>query len=1175
MAAQGLLFSLPASFVELDRLPLSADEQRWLGADRTLRVGISVADYEPVDITNDRNRYQGISADYVGLIRDRLGVAVEVIGFAERDQAVEALRDGQIDFLTSANGFERGVPELVFSSDYMPDRSVIVSRDETLDLDDLKDRKVVLLEGYADAQVVHATYPESKIILAPTLYSALEALAQGEVDAFIGNEVIVRAHKTIRPYMGLQIRGQSALPPIGFAFASRKSQPLLSGLIQRALDSIDEATRREILARWTTGFGSDITQPRVNLTPTELAWIDKHPRVVVASQQYPPHIYKDGHNRWVGFNVDLLARISRMTGLQFAFEESFSTMQTIGMLKAGKALMNGSLAESPERKTFLNFTYAFGGSSWVFVVPVHDSPLGSFKQLSGRVLALPEGHALQAMIRREHPDIVVRSVGTPEEARAMVENGEAAATIQSDARAYLYPPGRLKVGRSVEGLWSADSFSVVKTSPELLSILNKSLEAFPVAELRALRIKWLGAVPVAPPPSVWKRVPRWVYGLTGALLLLGGVSLAWNRRLNIQIRQRRQAERELNDRLAFQRALLDGIPNPIFVRDLQGRLITCNRSYEQSLSTTLEQVQGRRVTETGLLSQEIARQLHDEFMQLLEEQQPVFKDLRLEFLNGSIDVYQWMVPFYSAGAQLQGLLGGWIDITERKRLEAQLTEARRQAEQASQAKSAFLATMSHEIRTPMGAIIGLLEVEREQARARGEAFSPGLQVAYQSARDLTVLIGDSLDLAKIEAGRMCLDLQPTDLKHFLEGVVRLFEAQAREKGIELSLEIDALFVDDHRLDPLRLRQVLHNLIGNALKFTHEGFVRVRVVQLSQLAEIDRLCIAIEDSGKGIGPEQQERLFTPFAQVRDETAEQYRGTGLGLSICKQLVELMGGSIELQSHVGQGTQVRLELPLRREARCSAPVSIPLNNGGAELPSLNVMIVDDLSANRLVLHQQLGVLGQRVESFQTAQAALQAWQSGHFDLVISDCNMPGMTGYELAEALRRMETEEQRPACLIVGCTANAMSDERRRCLQAGMNDLLVKPVVLADLARLLADIAPREKSFNIQTLRNMTLADTEVLQRMLLELWKNLREERSELETTVSRTDWEGVAMSVHRLKGIASLVDAIALARACVDMESCLRLQATERLQPDWRVLKAAIDQVIGDIEPSLQQGAIF
>ncbi|SEI11459.1 multi-sensor hybrid histidine kinase [Pseudomonas asplenii] len=1169
MAAQGLPFSLPASFVELARLPLSADEQRWLGPERRLRVGISVADYEPVDITSDRNRYQGISADYVGLIRDRLGVTVEVLGFAERDQAVEALRHGQIDLLTSANGFERGFPDLVFSSDYMPDRSVIVSRSDTADLNNLRGHKVVLLEGYADAQVVHATYPQSRIILAPTLYSALEALAQGEVDAFIGNEVIVRAYKTMRPHMDLHIRGQSALPPIGFAFATRRSEPQLGGLIQRVLDSIDEAVRREILARWTTGFGSDIAQPRLELTLTEQAWIDQHPQVVVAAQQYQPYIYKDVHNRWVGLNADLLARISRMTGLQFVFEESFSTVQTLEMLKDGRALMNGSLAESPERKAFLNFTYAFGGSSWVFVVPAHDAQLGSLKQLAGRVLALPQEHALQGMIRREYPDIVLRSVRTQEEARSLVESGEAAATIQSDSRAYLYPMSSLKVGRSVDGLWSADNFSVVKAAPELLSILNKSLEAFPVAELRALRIKWLGAVPVAPPPSVWKRVPPWVYALSGAMLLLGGVSLAWNRRLNIQIRQRRLAEQELNDRLAFQRALLDGIPDPIFVRDLQGRLITCNRSYEQRLSTTLEQVQGCRITEECLLLPQAAQELHDEFLRLLENQQPVFRDLQLELPNGSIDIYLWMVPFHSAGAQLQGLLGGWIDITERKQLEGQLTEARRQAERASHAKSAFLATMSHEIRTPMGAIIGLLEVEREQALASGKAFSHGLQVAYQSARELTALIGDSLDLAKIEAGGMRLVLQPTDLRPLLEGVVQLFEALAREKGIVLSLGIDPALAGLYRLDPLRLRQVLHNLIGNALKFTSKGFVRVRVRRLSQGADTDRLSIDIEDSGKGIGPQQQATLFAPFMQARGEADEEHEGTGLGLSICKQLVELMDGVIELESQLGRGTRVYIELPLKRETQPSAPVS--LDSARLRLPCLNVLIVDDLSANRLVLQQQLSFLGQRVDTCQTAQAALQAWRDRHFDLVISDCNMPGMSGYELARAIRRIEEQEQRAACVIIGCTANAISDERQRCQQAGMNDLLVKPVLLDDLTRLLAQIDPREKSFDLQTLRSMTQADAAVLQHMLLELWKNLRDERRELQTLVDRDDWDGVAAGVHRLKGIACLVDAIALAQACVDMDRCVKLRRTERLRAHWPVLKAVIERMIADIEPSLQE----
>ncbi len=1168
MAAQGLPFSLPPSFVEVDRLSLSPEEEQWLGPERTLRVGISVADYEPVDITNDRNRYQGISADYVGLIRDRLGVEVQVLGFGERDQAVEALRSGQIDILTSANGYERGVPGLTFSSDYMPDRSVIVGRVGGHGFHDLNGKKVVLLDGYADAQVVHATYPQSEIILAPTLYSALEALSQGEVEAFIGNEVIVRAYKSLRPYMGVHIKDKSDLPPIGFAFATRESDHVLSALVERVLDNTDNATRREILARWTTGFGSDITQQRISLTAAERAWIDRHPKVTVVAQPYPPHIYKDGHNRWVGLNPDLLSRISRMTGLQFEFRETGSTAESVDLLHDGKALMSTTLAESVERKTFLNFTYAFGGSAWVFVVRVHDSPLGSLSQLSGRVLVMPEKHALEPMIRKNYPDIQLITVKTPEEARAMVERGEATATIQSDTRAYLYPPGRLKVGRSVEGLWSADSFSVVKTEPELLSILNKALEAFPVAELRALRIKWHGAIGVAPMRPVWERVPRWVYGLTAVMILLGGVSLAWNRRLNVQIRQRRRAEQELSDQLAFQRALLDGIPNPIFVRDLDGRLITCNRSYEERFATTLEQVQGRRITEVDILPQATAEQLHAEFIQLFETQQPLFQDRQLDFASGRIDIYQWMVPFYSAEAQLQGLLGGWIDITERKQLEAQLMEARQQAEQANQAKSAFLATMSHEIRTPMVAIIGLLELEREQARANGQELSQALQVAYQSAQELTALIGDSLDLAKIEAGGMHLALRAGSLVGFLESVLQLFEAAARGKGIELSLEVEPGLEGDYWFDPLRLRQVLNNLIGNALKFTAEGFVHIHVRSVSCTADLETLRISIEDSGKGIGLEQQKTLFAPFVQIRGQADEEYGGTGLGLSICKQLVELMGGSIVLLSRPGDGTRVRIELALKPvEQAPAAPAAV--EESRPRLPSLKLLIVDDLSANCLVLKQQLSFLGQQVVACQSGEAALQALQQEPFDLVITDCNMPDMSGYALAEAIRRIESEERRPPCPVVGCTANAMSDERQRCLQAGMTELLVKPVSLDELAQLLASIVPG-RSFDIQALSAMTCANAEVMRRMLLELRKNLEQERGALEVAAELHNWEGLAVAVHRLKGIACLIDAIALAHACADLDSCVRLKSNERVAADWQALKQAIERVLEDIEPHLQ-----
>jgi two-component system, NarL family, sensor histidine kinase EvgS len=1163
-AAQSLPFSLVAPFVSLPPLTLTPQDRQWLDQ-RRLRVGISIADYEPVDITSDRNRYQGISADYLSLISDKLTAPMEVVGFARREDAIEALRSGSIDILTSASGFEQGMESLAFSSDYMPDRSVVVGRGNDVALPtDLKGKKVVLLDGYADAQAVHTLYPASEIILAPNLYSALEALSHGDVDAFIGNEVIVRAYSALRPYLGLQIKYESALPPTGFSFAMRASDGTLVSLLNLALTSIDESIRREILGRWTTGLGSDVSRQRVKLSKTEQDWVRKHPQVVVVASQYPPYLYKDVNGQWVGLNAEVLARIARMTSLKFVYKEAYSVEQGIDLLRDGQADMSTFLAESAERKRFLDFTYSFGGSSWVFVMRSDTSSELTLNTLGKHVLVLPAKHALEGIIRRDHPEIELRTATTYDDARRMVENGQADLTIQSEASAYLYPPGKLKVGRSVDGKWSPDRFSVIKTQPELLSILNKALEEFSVPEMRAIRLKWLGAV--MPQPPVWQRIPPWVYWTFAAVLLVGLISLVWSSRLNVQIRQRLKAEEQLSDQLAFKRALLDGIPNPIYVRDLQGCLVACNRSYEESFGISFEQMSGRRLIDVDVLPRESAEQMHADYLKLLETQQPVFADRRMELFGRLIDAYQWTVPFYRADGQLQGLLGGWIDITERKRLENQLTQARQQAEQANEAKSAFLATMSHEIRTPMGAIIGLLELEREQALLRGETPSEGLSVAYQSAQQLIALIGDSLDLAKIESGSMQLTLAVTPLRPFFDGIYRLFEVEAREKGLDLRLEFAEPAAGDYWVDALRLRQVLHNLLGNALKFTCKGSVQISVDASGSLLR-PMVQISVKDSGIGISLEQQSQLFQPFSQASVDTAAEYGGTGLGLSICKRLVQLMGGQISLESWPGSGTRVTIELPLARVAQVRNPAPPPVDRLAAGR-SLRLLVVDDLSTSLLVLSRQLEFLGHEVVPANSAEFALQLWREDAFDGVITDCNMPGTSGYALAEQIRQIEAEQSLHRCPIVGCTANAMCDERQRCEQAGMDQLLVKPVSLERLAQVLARIAPVQ-SFDIQTLRTMTQANEVQMQRLLTELWKNLQQEAQALQPAISVHDWKTLGASLHRLKGAASLIDAVPLAKACASLDASVRAQSTTELHEQWRALDSAIVQLSSDIQRHL------
>lgn len=405
----------------------------------------------------------------------------------------------------------------------------------------------------------------------------------------------------------------------------------------------------------------------IELDAQELRWVAEHPQVIVSSVQYPLYLFKDEHGQWSGLNNDLLNRISAMTGLQFVHEESFSTDQLLGRLESAEADMSTTLAMNDERKAFLDFSHAFGGAGWVFVGRADAPVVHSLAQLAKRVLVLPARHALEGTIRRDYSAIELRTVKTYAEARALVESGEAFATIENEIGAQLYPLGQLKVGRAVEGKWEADHLAVRKGQSPLLSILNKALEAFPAADLRAIRLKWLSGIAPVESPSRWRQLTHWFCWAMFIVSLFGLLSLLWNRRLAALIKQRADAEKGLGDQLAFQHALIDAMPDPMFVRDLQGRLIMCNKSYEESLCTRFDQVQGRRLVELDVLPAETAALLHAEFMAQMETRKPRFSERQLLFNNGVRDIYQWTVPFYSVDGQLRGLLGGWTDIGHRTR----------------------------------------------------------------------------------------------------------------------------------------------------------------------------------------------------------------------------------------------------------------------------------------------------------------------------------------------------------------------------------------------------------------------------------------------------------------------------------------------------------------------------
>lgn len=409
----------------------------------------------------------------------------------------------------------------------------------------------------------------------------------------------------------------------------------------------------------------------------------------------------------------------------------------------------------------------------------------------------------------------------------------------------------------------------------------------------------------------------------------------------------------------------------------------------------------------------------------------------------------------------------WVinDVSEAKTREKVLNELKLAAEKANSAKDSFLATMSHEIRTPLTGMLGMLELlsltnlDNEQRDT--------LDAAWDSGRGLLRIVSDILDWSKIEEGKLELAPRPTSIQQMLLEVVNTYSRVASAKTLLLLQHADARLNLAYLVDSLRLSQVLNNFVSNAIKFTQHGEIEVRAELVGHLGRSDRIRFSVKDTGKGISRDVQERLFQRYSQESADTARMYGGTGLGLAICRRLAEMMVGQIELASEVGQGStfSITLDLPIsvaptegvrqtHPEVRQRDVKPLLANSEDAPL----VLAVDDNPTNQKLLAHQIRLFGLRAETAENGRVALSMWRDGRYAMVITDCHMPEMDGYELAREIRRIEAAETRQRMPVIAWTANALAEEVESCRTAGMDELLVKPADLMQLRKVLAKWLP---------------------------------------------------------------------------------------------------------------------
>jgi signal transduction histidine kinase/ActR/RegA family two-component response regulator len=391
----------------------------------------------------------------------------------------------------------------------------------------------------------------------------------------------------------------------------------------------------------------------------------------------------------------------------------------------------------------------------------------------------------------------------------------------------------------------------------------------------------------------------------------------------------------------------------------------------------------------------------------------------------------------------------------------QLRLALEQAGAATRAKDEFLANLSHEVRTPLNAIMGLTNLLRKTLLSPEQHSY--LQLMHTSSLALLELLNDVLDFSKIEAGKLSFESVAFPVLQWAEETVTPHALQADAKGVAMHLDVDPALPESIAADPGRLRQVLVNLISNAVKFTQSGSILVKLIRLPQrpsdAPEVINLGIKVRDSGIGMTKEQQARIFEAFTQADASTTRRYGGTGLGLAICQRIVTAMGGKLTVVSEPGAGSEFRFYVPVRKAIETDRAMTIPGELGGAQWKGLRVLVAEDQAINQLLIRKLLEGTGCNLVMVSDGAQAVQLFEQQAFDLILMDLQMPIMDGMAATRAIRKKEAGRG-TYTRIIALTAHAMPGDQERCLAAGMDGYVSKPISIEALEACVRDVLSRE-------------------------------------------------------------------------------------------------------------------
>ncbi|MFM2316405.1 MAG: hypothetical protein RLZZ155_737, partial [Bacteroidota bacterium] len=559
-----------------------------------------------------------------------------------------------------------------------------------------------------------------------------------------------------------------------------------------------------------------------------------------------------------------------------------------------------------------------------------------------------------------------------------------------------------------------------------------------------------------------------------------------------------------------------------------GIIIHANESFCEMSGFTCEELQGQDGGDL-LLDADEKERMKVRNASRIEGEEDVYE---LKVLNKNKETRYWLVsaaPLLDDEGCVQGSIGIHWDITQMKELELELIESKRKAEESSKAKAMFLANMSHEIRTPLNGIVGMAEqLAQSQLDADQRYFT---DIMRSASSTLLSIINDVLDISKIESGKFSIETTTFNLNETIKRTLSIFGEKAKVSGISLDIDL----MDDrgimHLGDPHRLSQVLFNIVGNAIKFTQAGYVRVTSKLERGENDVCWVSFQIEDTGVGMDLAYLAKVFEAFSQEDASITRKFGGSGLGLSIARSIVQIMGGTIQIESEKGKGTKVSIRIPMRISNDKTKQDIVEMTDLQKSLKGLRVLAVEDNELNRMVLQVILKKCEVTVSMAHNGQEAIEMIQGNEFDIVLMDVQMPIVDGLEATKYIR----EELKLTTPIIGLSANAMREEVEICKQAGMNDYLVKPYSERSLVEVMkkwslenqvVEIVEEEKfveTLDLSMLKQYVGNDDSVMKEVVRGYLEHLPPQLDRLELALVGLDVLALRHELHQLKASMEII----------------------------------------------------